>query len=807
LRALACALLLATLGDFLVMWSDVNALADRGDDSLAWRASQARAEIEQFHIRVATYDGTQSRLDGLQDQYDVAFNRIDAIERMGHSGREEDQFMAAFRDARADLVALGPRIGALRLGDVAAARAMEPELLGLDLAATRMVGGGAPADPIRRDLLRRDGLRADAAMGLTAMLLSLGLLLNARAMARRTGEQERARQNADARGAELSRALALAQAGAGARSAFLATIGHEIRTPMNGVLGATSLLAHTRLTDTQRRWVDLARESGEALLRQLDDVLDFSALEAAALPSRREPVDMRALVEQATRAQAGPAGLNGLDLVVVVDPDVPVTVLSDPRRLTQVLRNLLSNAIRFTPSGGIQVRVSIRRRGARSWLRIAVRDTGPGIPRAARERIFEAFSQPDRSGGRGAGLGLAISRRIARMLGGDLRVAATRDGGSVFWLNVPVERATPDSTAETLAPPAGSVAVIGGAAPVRHGLELLLAAEGWRCVPAGERPDLLLCHARAPVFALDAARRITFGAGGRLESPITVATLRAALSGAGLDPAAASPVSPQDGRLRLLLADDDPINREVASSLLRHLGHDVTTVGGGPDAYAEAQMGPYDCILLDLHMPGMDGVELARALRELPLPLGAVRLVAITADADAAVHEAARSAGIDSVVIKPVTLERLVDALSRQQSPGPLTEPPAIDAAIRRGLVDRLAAGRFAGLLATFWSGLLATLAESDPWTGDDGDRRLHSLAGASASLGYRAVAVAARRARADRAAGVAGGNAALLAALAAAARADRSLLPPDLAERLEAALADTSPTAATIPATARSRS
>jgi CheY-like chemotaxis protein len=463
----------------------------------------------------------------------------------------------------------------------------------------------------------------------------------------------------------------------------------------------------------------------------------------------------------------------------------------------------LTNAVKFTAAGGVTMRLSMRRRGGRPWLRAAVADTGPGIPRQERHRIFEEFSRLDRPGDRavrGTGLGLAISRRIADALGGTLRVVsvsgAGRETGSLFWLSVPVGEPA-DVVLPPPAPARGIAAVLGGTAPVRAALERLLAAEGYRVAPHGNTliAGLLLCHTSQPPTGEPPAfiRRVAFGPGSALDAPITGERLRAALSGARLSGGAApAPPVPTPAQ-RLLVADDDPINREIAASLLRHLGHLVITANDGPAAFAAARADTFDCVLLDLHMPGMDGIDLARAIRRLPAPACFTRLVAVTADVDANARDLLLAAGIDALVVKPVTLERLADALPRAAQAAPAAARPAVDAESRRALAAMLAPGRFAALLASFWEELLRSLAPAERLCGSEGDRRLHSLAGSAASLGYLDVTAAARGSRTALATSVAAFELALpglLHALAAALHADTALLPPELVDRAAGALA-----------------
>jgi signal transduction histidine kinase/CheY-like chemotaxis protein len=803
LGAVALGSLLTATAEFAILAERENQLVDRFSDSSWWMASQFRSEIQQLHISLATYDGSADRLDDVKDHYDIVYGRIATLEEAQLEPKPEAAFRKSFEDVRDGVLALAPAIAALKPGDVAAAEALAPALRKVEMAASHMTTLGAQEDAGHRGAVRVAIDHANVAFGLTELLLIASLLLTLHAVLRQAAGLDAARRRSEALSAELTVALAQAQAGARAKSAFLATMSHEIRTPMNGVLGAASLLTHTALTDSQRRWVEIVKACGGALLAQLDDVLDFSALEAEAVSLLREPVDPRALAEQTSQVLESMVGEKGLDLVVVVDPDVPPLLLSDQRRLGQVLLNLLTNAVKFTQSGGVLLRLSLRRRGATAWLRAAVEDTGPGIPRQDRRRIFEEFSRLDRPGERtvrGTGLGLAICRRIVTGLGGALRITRAAEGGSLFWLMVPV--VVPPNAMPLPAPAraAGTAAVVGGPPIVRRGISLLLAAEGYEVRPAGEPVDLLFEHTSAAGSAAPirtAGRRLAFGTGSPLDSPLTQARLHGALT--GRRPLAPPPPALATTSLRLLVADDDAINREIEESLLRHLGHHVTIAVDGPEALSLAQAATFDCILLDLHMPGMDGADLARAIRRLPPPLGATRLVAVTADADAAAREAASAAGIDSVMIKPVTLERLAEALRPigrrtpgQVAPGPSASGLAVvDEAARQALASRLPADRFAALVQKFWDELLRTLDSPGSLTGSVGDRRLHSLCGSAASLGYAAVAGAVRASRQQLRDGADAFTtlSPLFETLRGALQADAMLLATGFASRAAAAL------------------
>lgn len=515
-----------------------------------------------------------------------------------------------------------------------------------------------------------------------------------------------------------------AEAANRAKSRFLATVSHEFRTPLNGILGLNRLLLETGLTPAQETYARGVQSSGAALLTLIEDMLDFSKIEAGRLDIRPEPIDVAALVAEVAELLAAKAYRKGIDIGVDVDPGVPPRVAADPTRLRQVLVNLVGNAVKFTDTGGVTIRVTLERRsrGNRARLAFTVADTGPGIPDAEAERLFGEFEQADSALTRrhgGTGLGLAISRRLVAAMGGVLVVEPHPGGGSVFRFTVDSEvaaGAAPDLSALAglrliaIMPDGAEAPVVGkmlGAAAadarvvatVNAGAALLGAAAAAnlpydavlvdRRLAAEAEPVLALLRdaagMRIPAVALvEPAERAAVGglgaAGfdGCLVRPVRRASLlavtRNALSATGRfhsDPhGEALPEAPRRRRPAaggpVLLAEDNEISALLARAVIESLGHVVTDVRDGNAAVAAAMAGRYDAVFLDLHMPGCDGLAAAARIRAHEQVTGRppTPIIALTADALPETRRAALAAGIDSLLEKPVAPETLRAALA-----------------------------------------------------------------------------------------------------------------------------------------------
>lgn len=516
-----------------------------------------------------------------------------------------------------------------------------------------------------------------------------------------------------------------AEAANQAKSSFLANISHEIRTSLNGIIGMTNLVLATDLTKEQLEYLDMLKTSADSLLSLTNSILDFSKIEAQKLELEEIPFNLRNTLENVADILAVQAYEKGLELTFHIKPDVPTALIGDPARLRQIIINLAGNSIKFTKKGEVSIRVSTEKKENSSiLLRFMVSDTGIGIPPDKIDKIFESYTQAGSFTTReygGTGLGLTISKQLVEMMGGSIWVESPSHFGATFnftarfrqdsvenaWKAMQLnglelsgtrvlivdDNATNRLVLKEMTTSWGMISTV-----AKHGeqaidllkkayesgkpFQILLLdqqmpnADGFEVakrikdIPLGQ--DISIIMLAAAGLKGDAARCKRIGISGYLLKPVKQSELMYAIMIAmGSQEKEDTPVitryTIQDARKRLniLLAEDNPINQRLALELLKTMGHRVVSVSNGIEAIDAFGKERFDLVLMDIQMPGMDGFEATKAIRNAESKIRNIPIVATTAHAVKSDREKCLAAGMDDYVSKPINAEKLFEVIAK----------------------------------------------------------------------------------------------------------------------------------------------
>ena len=576
---------------------------------------------------------------------------------------------------------------------------------------------GTPLQSLEYEIKRKDGVTRFVEDSVSLKKDRHGQVVGFMGIRRDITERKRNEQ-------ELARTKQAAEEANRAKSEFLANMSHEIRTPMNGIIGMTELALSSELTFEQRDFLETARSSADTLLVILNDILDYSKVEAHKIELDPTPFNLNELVGDAMKSLALDAHKKGLELAYSIGPNVPDDVVGDPTRLRQILVNLTGNAIKFTSQGEVIVNVSTESSdNSRASLHFTVRDTGIGIPPEKQCKLFRPFEQADTSTTRqfgGTGLGLAICKSIVELMGGKIWLESEPGAGTIVHFIVTLEASPVIVGAASLIDARElegmAVLIIDDNATNRRILREML--QRWRMRPqaatsgqeglqmleqataAGDPFRLIICDEQMPVMSgLEVAERIR---GNPLLRNATIMMLTSSDQAAsatkcrsmGVESYLVKPIKPAEmlvmirrtitasaqfvpkrlpsarkpgcnRPLRVLVAEDNDVNQKVVLAFLQRMGHEATLAVSGTDTLAKWSADKFDLLLMDVQMPNMDGYETTRRIREQELTwLHRVYIIAMTAHAMHGDREKCLEAGMDEYIAKPVTFAKLEEALA-----------------------------------------------------------------------------------------------------------------------------------------------